>query len=201
MAEGLDQEHALWLYDGPASWHRFRRGTPDVTPLLNGVALPPPGAATSLDDPYDMSLCDVDLRDAQLHGAHVEDVNLAGSTFVNADLTGAHLTGCSLRNSSFRGARLVDVDFVRCNLNGADLSMAAFGGTRFIGVDLATSTGHESTRHAYASIVDSRTIELTSATLVQEPTRFAVVSDFLERLGLEQDLLDLLRLRVMETGW
>jgi Pentapeptide repeats (8 copies) len=200
VAEGLDQEHALWLYDGPSSWNAFRRDAPDLTPLLDGVQLPPPGAATSLDDPYDMSLQDVDLHDAQLRGARIEDVTLARATFANADLTGAHLTGCSLRGSSFQGARLIDAEFARCDLDGADLSFATFGGTRFIGVDLARSTGHASTSHAYASIVDTRTFEMTSATLVQEPTRFAAVRDFLARLGLPQDLLDLLEVRVMEAG-
>ena len=62
------------------------------------------------------------------------------------------------------------------------------------------AVGRSAPRHVHASIVDTRSLEMTSATLVLEPTRFAVVSDFLTRLGLPQDLLDLLQVRVMEAG-
>ena len=62
------------------------------------------------------------------------------------------------------------------------------------------AVGRLAPRHVHASIVDTRTLQMTSATLVQEPTRFAVVSDFLTRLGLPQDLLDLLQVRIMEAG-
>lgn len=200
MAEEPDPQHTLWLYDGLSSWNAFRRDTPDLIPLLDGVQLPPPGAPTSLDDPYDMSLHDLDLHNAQMRGARIDDVNLARSSFAHADLTGARLTGCSLIGSSLQGAKLIGAEFTRCDLEGADLSGATFGGTRFIGVDLAGSTGQATTSHTYASIVDTQTFEMTSASVVQDVTRFAVVSDFLAKLGLSQDLLDLLEIRAMEAG-
>lgn len=135
-----------------------------------------------------------------MRGTRLDDVNLARSSFAHADLTGARLTGCPLRGSSLQGAKLIGAEFTRCDLEGADLSGATFGGTRFIGVDLAGSTGQATTAHAYASIVRTQTFEMTSASVVQDVTRFAVVSDFLAKLGLSQDLLDLLEIRAMEAG-
>ena len=95
---------------------------------------------------------------------------------------------------------MIDTEFIRCDLGGAAFSFATFGGSRFIGIDLARSTGYPWAEHVYASVVDTRALELTSASLVQDPGRFVVVGDFLAGLGLPRGLLDVLEVRVMEAG-
>jgi hypothetical protein len=78
----------------------------------------------SRDDRLDLHA--VDLRHANLRGAHLDGANLRGAHLENADLVGVHLDGADLRDAHLEGADLSD----------AHLEGASFYGTHLEGAGL-----------------------------------------------------------------
>ena len=75
----------------------------------------------------------VDLRDADLAGAWLNDSNLARAELADVDLRGANLEGAilvqaRLRRTSLEGAVLTGADLREADLRGADVDNAALAG-------------------------------------------------------------------------
>ena len=65
------------------------------------------------------------FRGYALHGAHLNDLDLAGATLDNADLTGASLESAHLEEASLRNADLTNAQRLNAyQLRGADLTLA-----------------------------------------------------------------------------
>jgi len=83
----------------------------------------------------------IDLRYANLEGAHfdnasldnanLEGANLKGAKFNNAFLEGANLAGADLENAILLGANLDGANLNRANLSKANLIGASLDGTKF----------------------------------------------------------------------
>lgn len=102
----------------PEAREMFLEGTSDTCQGcdLSSVTLSP--------DPEDWQRYhNVKLRQTNLQGATLADLDLRGSYFSCADLSGADLSGANLSNVDFFYANLSGA-----NLSGADLSAATFRG-------------------------------------------------------------------------
>lgn len=81
-----------------------------------------------------VSLCGIDIPNANLQGINLERANLSKADLSGADLTGANLTGADLTNINLTGANLfyttfsdailIDATLTHANLSSADLSNA-----------------------------------------------------------------------------
>jgi hypothetical protein len=124
LAEGHLQE----LRKGRASWNRWRRGNPDIKPVLANKNLSVEFKDRTLAG-YDFSY--TNLCQARMQGLHLERANFHQAILARADLSGAHLEGANFcrtdlyetnfRNASLARANLQGVQMVRTNLAGADL--------------------------------------------------------------------------------
>ena len=65
-----------------------------------------------------------DLREADLYGADLREADLREADLRGADLRGADLYGADLREANLRGADLYGADLREANLRGADLCEA-----------------------------------------------------------------------------
>jgi len=75
---------------------------------------------------------ELDLSGADLSGAYLKEVILAGVNLDRADLRGSDLEGSNLVGADLKGANLSSADLVGAVLTGADLTGATFNGTDFI---------------------------------------------------------------------
>src|SRR4051812_40487090 len=115
--EGLGpEEHWTAILEGGASWNAWRRQRPGLTPDLSGRRLGQ--ERTTLDEPFDYWLTEVDLQGARLVGSNLVDGCFRNSRFDGADMTNAVLRRADLGGASLRGAVLVGADFRNASLGG-----------------------------------------------------------------------------------
>ena len=103
-----------------------------------------------------------DLMDAELHGADLMDAELDGVILWEADLHGANLSGAKLHGADLSGAELHGANLTRAELHGADLS-----GAELHGADLSWAKLHEA---------NLRRAELHGADLSEADLRMANLS-------------------------
>ncbi len=145
--------------------------TPIVVPLMKGSVKgrrTPLGAInfanTNLSD-SNLEYCN--LMDADLSGANCRNADLSYASLDRANLHDAGLYNANLRGASLRAADLSDADLARALLLNADLSGAALNGVRlrqtvFAGTNLSGAAGLTRCLHWGPSVLDSRTLELSS---------------------------------------
>jgi uncharacterized protein YjbI with pentapeptide repeats len=76
------------------------------------------------------------LQDAILVGAQLQDAGLGGAQLQGANLRGAQLQGANLRGAQLQGVVLQDAQLQRANLGGAQLRYAMLDGARLQQADL-----------------------------------------------------------------
>jgi hypothetical protein len=153
------------------------------------------------------NLYETDLREANLSGANLSQAHLRSADFREADLSEAYLSGANLHGAHLSGANLYEAGLSEANLSWADLSganlhEAELGGARLSGtnlheadlswaglketiisdVDLSSCKNLDSIRHNGPSIIDFRTLQLSS--------RLPLA--FLRGVGLPDALIDYL---------
>ncbi len=109
----------------------------------------PPNSATELLDRYASGqrfFADASLRNEQLLGAQLPEVNLTGADLFRADLSGANLRRAVLDRARLRessmfctalaSARIEAADLYDCRLCGADLTKSILCGSNFWCADL-----------------------------------------------------------------
>ncbi len=72
--------------------------------------------------------------------AQLRQANLSGAVLQNLDLTGSYFTCADLSGADLSGANLTNVDFIYANLSGANLSGATLSATTFRGAIIDAST-------------------------------------------------------------
>lgn len=107
-------------------------------------------------------LCGLNLSRARLDSAQLSGVDLADAVLAEADLAWADLRGANLRGAALTAAHLASTDFGGARLAGADLTGAQLSETVFADVDLSETKGLEALQHRGPSVVDQRTLELSS---------------------------------------
>jgi uncharacterized protein YjbI with pentapeptide repeats len=83
-----------------------------------------------------MSLGSLDLRKADLRGAHLERADLQGAHLEKADLQGAHLQGVNLIGAHLQGVNLIGAHLQGVNLIGAHLQGVSLTVAYLEGADL-----------------------------------------------------------------
>ncbi len=163
-------------------------------------AAPPPPAPPPIDDRgdakrgsvlarlasggvlRDMDLVGADLSDLELSKQSFTGSKLAGARFQKANLAGANLVGVSLVNAVLDDASLVDADLTSANLAGASMRRAAFS--------RATLTRAELTK-AQAEDADFSGAKLESANLGQlSAERASFTGADLTRANAERAMLN-----------
>ena len=138
-----NQEQLDILKKGVNVWNEWREEYPDIEiELLNA-------------DLNGAHLEDVDLSFAELSGAHLQGADLSfaklngailiGAHLSDAQLEGAYLSGVTLSGAHLEGvnltrANLRNVNFVRADLNGANLSATELTNTNFKSVIISQAT-------------------------------------------------------------
>lgn len=150
-----------------------------------------------MDDPYDFWLSHLDLSNCSLQRARFSDGLMEAANFDFSDLSFAQFHGCDLRRASFRGALLIGAEIADCNLDGVDAFGSEFGDTRLIRVDLGLVEGLASVTHRYQSVVETTTIERTSASLLKQVADARAVLTFLSLAGVAETIVDVLRVRLI----
>ncbi|WP_041253993.1 pentapeptide repeat-containing protein [Frankia sp. EAN1pec] len=127
---------------------------------LNGAKLTGPAALDRLQAARG-NLAQVELAEADLRGARLDEADLADIKMVEVDFTGAQMVGANLAGAQmveanfawaeltradFSGAQLVQADFteaqmVGVNFTGAQLVQADFTGARLNGANLMNAEG------------------------------------------------------------
>jgi hypothetical protein len=111
----------------------------------------------------------IDLHQATLSGANLNDVNLRGATLYNAWLLRANLNNASLDGANLGNAQVHDADLSDATLRGADFFGAVLKNTDLRGADLTGAT----LRRTNLSGADLR----TTKGLTQEQLNVACVDD------------------------
>jgi Pentapeptide repeats (8 copies) len=119
-----EQQLAI-LRHGPGAWNVYRQVHPDSRVDLRQADL------------RQAVLEETNLRGADLTGANLAAARLAGSDLSGANLTLARLTGADLRLASLSGGDLDAADLVGANLEGADMRGANLQGVLLVGANLA----------------------------------------------------------------
>jgi TIR domain/Pentapeptide repeats (8 copies) len=153
-----------------------------------------------LNVPIDLSgmdLRDADLRGAHLGGADLRTVNLLGADLAGADLSKADLSLANLGEANLTGADLRHADFSLANLTAANLSKtdirvanlsraifkgtvlhrATIGRTEFLDLDLRDTKGLETIVHLGPSHVGIDTIYRSGGHIPEAFLRGAGVPD------------------------
>ena len=120
--------HLELLTQGVEVWNDWREKNPGVIPDLEEADL---GRA---------SLAGLELREANLHRAHLLVAKLLRANFQGADLRGVNLRVADLRevnfkNANLQGAHLGHSDLHVANFRGADLQEANLRGVFVVGAD------------------------------------------------------------------
>lgn len=146
--------HLSIIKRGVASWNKWRKKNPTITPNLSRAKL------TCADlDGVNFSgtnlrgamlnrtrLLDGDFSSAMLQGADLSDSNLARATFAESNMNGARVIGCNfgltdlraadLTKASLQGSDLIYSDLRLANLSNASLSRTSFHLIDFIETNL-----------------------------------------------------------------
>jgi uncharacterized protein YjbI with pentapeptide repeats len=85
------------------------------------------------------SLREVDMSRANLHGSDLSSSDLRGANLEGSDLSSAILAGLSLRGALLPGANLQATDLTGANLRGSDLSGASLDRADLGNSDLTTA--------------------------------------------------------------
>jgi len=85
------------------------------------------------------SLREVDMSRANLHGSDLSSSDLRGADLEGADLSSAVLAGSSLRGALLPGANLQATDLTGANLRGTDLSGSSLNGADLGNSDMTTA--------------------------------------------------------------
>lgn len=128
-----------------------------------------------------------DLSWSDLGWSSVADSDLSAARLVRSDLMGANLSGVLFRN-----AVLHEVHFSEVQLRDAVFHGAHFSRTIFSGTDLGTANWSGS-QHSERCYIDSASLYRTAATIAQGRMRRRELEAFLDRCGLEIDVLELFR--------
>lgn len=135
-------EHVSWLMEGVESWNNRRRKE-RFTPDLQGVDISGqfdlPEFPTTLIPPCPV-LRGIDLSNADLAGARLENLDLADANFVGAHLDDTKLSGSSFGNSWFFGSQLNRARLNRCDLAGVLFEYAWFCAADFSEANLSGAT-------------------------------------------------------------
>jgi hypothetical protein len=105
-----DKQHVALLKQGSDLWNRWRQ---------------------------DKRGLELDLTQADLHGANLARADLRGANLGRANLSGANLRGAQLRGADLSGADLVGANLSGADLMGANLSKASLLGADLSGADLS----------------------------------------------------------------
>ena len=169
-----DAWHVEWLKEGVSTWN-YRRKRVDFTPDLSGIRffdlLPPDFRDAPKTSRFFEKL---DLKDANLEGADLSDLNFTGAKFDRAKLSGCDLSLSNFTNASFKKAILESVT----------VHNSIFDGATFEGVDLADSEFQEVSALGanFIDVVFSDT--QASALGVTSQNTFASRAEFLKRLSV-----------------
>ena len=112
-------EHLEILNQGSEVWNEWRKENEDVIPNLNKAHLRD-------IDLRGANLKNVDLDDAELHSVDLEGANLARASLIRANLTNVNLSNAFLYRANLTQARMTSTnldmaDLSRVNFNEADL--------------------------------------------------------------------------------
>ena len=107
-------------------------------------------------------LGEANLSEADLSGANLGRAYLGGANLGGANLGGANLSGANLSGANLGGADLGEANLGEANLSGANLGEVSLYKTIFANVDLTGAKGLDSCVHNGPSIIDHRTLELSS---------------------------------------
>lgn len=123
------------------------------------------------------NLSGADLGHANLHHANLSDANLIEADLHEADLSWAYLGGTNLSRAHLGKtdlslATLIDANLIeaflgmanlsRANLGGANLNRAILQETILANVDLETTIGLDNCEHHGPSVIDFRTLSLST---------------------------------------
>jgi uncharacterized protein YjbI with pentapeptide repeats len=120
-----NDEHAMQLGKGVASWNAWRRSE-FIAPDLSDLSL----VNTDLTN---ANLADTDLSGASLSGVNLarvdlRDSNLSNSVLTNVTLTDADMSGARLTHARLERARLINTKLISAMLEGATFFDADLGG-------------------------------------------------------------------------
>jgi uncharacterized protein YjbI with pentapeptide repeats len=110
----------------------------------------------------------IDLSDADLFFAQLENVDLSGAHLNQANLMGAHLNGANLSGAQLKGAILVGTNLQQANLKNADLTGALLDRAQLSKADLTGAILHKATLFlTHVSGANMSNVNLTNAVIVR----------------------------------
>jgi uncharacterized protein YjbI with pentapeptide repeats len=116
MSEAImaNSQHLAKLKEGVKVWNNWRREYQDITPDLRESNL------------VGAKLCEIDFHEANLRGADLRGADLSGANLCETDLRGAnlrlsYLSRTNLQESNLRGADLRGADLESAKLRDANL--------------------------------------------------------------------------------
>jgi uncharacterized protein YjbI with pentapeptide repeats len=188
-----NEQHSALLQKDVSAWNRWKALNPAILANLTSANL----AGANLTS---ANLAGANLTFANLAGADLTYTNLAGADLTYADLTGAGLTYADLAGANLTIANLTSADLSYANLSGAKLINATvidanLGAVTLFetvlgNLDFSTTSGLDRCHHEGPSIVDSRTLLKSGASLPLH---------FLRGCGLSDRLIDYLP-SLLEAG-
>jgi TIR domain/Pentapeptide repeats (8 copies) len=203
-----NEEQVCLLKRGPAAWNNRRRALLCTESPVSSADLRLDYRTFEPDlSEADLSGADLsgaDLSEADLRGANLSGANLSRTNLRWADLTRADLSGASLKGASLSEANLSRTDLIKADLSNADLVRASlwrtnfseaivteadftgatFSETLFVAMDITNCKGLWSSLHYGPSVVDIRTLQLSSLRHIP--------LNFLRGVGLPDALIDYL---------
>jgi beta-lactamase regulating signal transducer with metallopeptidase domain len=154
-------KHKEIIDRGVTEWNRWRDEHPDIMPNLVGVNL------------SEANLEGANLENAKLMGADLKEANLKNAILTGAKLQGANLKEATLEGTVFTGAELTGADLKEVDLTGKDLR-----GIRLIGANLKeASLKRADLREADLRGVNIKEANLTGADLRETDLRGANLSE------------------------
>jgi hypothetical protein len=133
-----NKKHLAILMEGIEAWNKWRDEHQNIKPDLRNADLH--GADLSWlilagTDLRGANLSDADLSSSILAGANLSDADLSKAQTCGTDMTDVNLTGANLR-----GALMYDADLEGANLTGADLTDADLSCADLVETDLTNAT-------------------------------------------------------------
>jgi uncharacterized protein YjbI with pentapeptide repeats len=138
-----NEEHIEILAQGVQAWNEWREANPDVAPDLRGLHMTGQHDVLmnrNADEPSLLflngtprewmanGLAGINLDKADLNGAVIEHVNLAGATLRHSVLRFANVTYTSIGDSDLRGAHIAASRLFRVSLASSNLQHAFLAG-------------------------------------------------------------------------
>jgi uncharacterized protein YjbI with pentapeptide repeats len=128
------------------------------------------------------NLSEADLSEANLENAYASEANLRNANLFAANLFGTILSNSDLSSADLRNANLSEADLIDTNLAdslliGTNLSKARVGATIFSGVNLGQTLGLEEVIHYTSSVIDTHTLQRSSGKIPAAFLRGCGLSD------------------------